>query len=172
VTAEVTPHHLALDDGRLEHLDPNLKMYPPLRSPADRSAMIAGLRDGVIDAVATDHAPHTIVEKAVPFEQAPRGVIGLETAAAIVSVALSGDQAAFFERMSIAPARIAGLARHGMLVEPGTPANLVIFDPERSWVPRVFASKSANSPFLGEELVGKVLATIHEGVVTHEEGLA
>jgi len=172
VTAEVTPHHLAIDDGRLEHLDPNLKMYPPLRSPADRSAMIAGLRDGVIDAVATDHAPHTIVEKAVPFEQAPRGVIGLETAAAIVSVALSGDQAVFFERMSIAPARIAGLARHGMLVEPGTPANLVIFDPERSWVPRVFASKSANSPFLGEELVGKVLATIHEGVVTHEEGLA
>lgn len=172
VTAEVTPHHLAIDDGRLEHLDTNLKMYPPLRSPADRAAMIAALREGVIDAVATDHAPHTIVEKAVPFEQAPRGVIGLETAAAIVSVALSGDQAVFFERMSIAPARIAGLARHGMVVETGAPANLVIFDPEQRWVPRVFASKSANSPFLGEELVGKVRATIHEGVITHEEGLA
>jgi len=170
VTAEVTPHHLALDDASLERLDPNLKMYPPLRAPADRAAVITGLRQGVIDAVATDHAPHTAAEKAVPFEQAPRGVIGLETAAALTCVALNGDQAVFFDRLSTAPARIAGLARHGMAVEPGAPANLVLFDPGQTWVPRAFASRSANSPFTGKELVGKVLMTIHDGRISYEGG--
>jgi dihydroorotase len=167
VTAEVTPHHLALEDDSLVDLDPNLKMYPPLRPAIDREAVILGLREGVIDAVATDHAPHTIAEKAVPFEEAPRGVIGLETAASVVSVALNGDQMTFFDRMSTAPARIAGLERHGGVVEPGAPANLVLFDPGRSWVPDGFASKSANSPFTGRELVGKVMATIYEGRVVY-----
>lgn len=168
VTAEVTPHHLALDDELLVDLDPNLKMYPPLRGERDRAAVVAGLRDGVIDAVATDHAPHTVAEKALPFEEAPRGVIGLETAAAVTSRALERDQIAFFDRMSSAPARIAGLARHGRTVEPGVPANLVLYDPDRKWVPGSFASKSANSPFTGMELVGKVLATIHEGRISYE----
>jgi len=171
VTAEVTPHHLALDDELLMDLDPNLKMYPPLRSATDRAEVVAGLREGVIDAVATDHAPHTAAEKAVPFEEAPRGVIGLETAAAVTSMALGRDQVAFFDRMSTAPARIAGLARHGMTVEPGIPANLVLYDSDRRWVPGTFASKSANSPFKGMELVGKVLATIHEGRISYEAEL-
>ncbi|MGH8950022.1 MAG: dihydroorotase [Acidimicrobiia bacterium] len=172
VTAEVTPHHLALDESALEHLDPNLKMYPPLRSADDRVALVDGLREGVLDAVATDHAPHTPAEKAVPFEEAPRGVIGLETAAAVVvTSALGSDQAAFFDRMSIAPARIAGLERHGNAVEPGSPANLTLFDPRRRWVPGTFASKSENSPFTGVELTGRVLATIYEGSVSYEEGL-
>jgi dihydroorotase len=169
VTCEVTPHHLALDDRSVSDLDSNLKMYPPLRGEDDRAALIAALGDGTIDAVATDHAPHTISEKQVPFEEAPRGVIGLETAAAVVSThALGGDQRLFFERMSIAPARIAGLARHGRPVAPGSPANLVLFDPGRRWVPRSFASKSANSPFAGSELTGKVLMTIRDGEITHE----
>jgi len=172
VTAEVTPHHLALDESALEDLDPNLKMYPPLRSSEDRVALVDGLREGVLDAVATDHAPHTPAEKAVPFEEAPRGVIGLETAAAVVATsALGSDQAAFFDRMSIAPARIAGLERQGNAVEPGSPANLTLFDPSRRWVPGTFASKSENSPFTGVELTGRVLTTIYEGSVTYEDGL-
>ena len=172
VTAEVTPHHLALDDSALEDLDPNFKMYPPLRGQDDCDALRTALREGVIDAVATDHAPHTAAEKAVPFEEAPRGVIGLETAAAVVaSCALGDDQAAFFDRMSVAPARIAGLDRHGSAVEAGGPANLVLFDPGHRWVPGSFSSKSQNSPFVGMELTGRVLATIFEGAFTYEEGL-
>ncbi|HEU5113072.1 MAG TPA: amidohydrolase family protein, partial [Acidimicrobiia bacterium] len=153
-------------------LDSNLKMYPPLRGPEDRAALRAALREGVIDAVATDHAPHAPAEKAVPFEEAPRGVIGLETAAAVAATHVLGDdQRAFFDRMSVAPARIAGLARQGRDVEPGSPANLVLFDPRRRWVPGSFVSKSQNSPFAGVELTGRVLATIYEGRISYEGGL-
>jgi dihydroorotase len=172
VTAEVTPHHLALDESSLEDLDPNLKMYPPLRGTEDRAALRSALREGVLDAVATDHAPHAPSEKAVPFEQAPRGVIGLETAAAVAaSFALGEDQRMFFDRMSVAPARIAGLDRQGQEVEPGSPANLVLFDPGRRWAPGPFVSKSQNSPFAGMELTGRVLATIHDGRISYEGGL-
>ena len=172
VTSEVTPHHLALDDSALEGLDPNLKMYPPLRGAEDQAALRSAIRDGVIDAIATDHAPHAPSEKAVPFEEAPRGVIGLETAAAAVaSYAVGDDQRIFFDRMSLSPARIAGLERQGREVEPGSPANLVLFDPARRWVPGSFASKSQNSPFAGMELTGRVLATIYEGRVSYEGGL-
>lgn len=168
VSAEVTPHHLYLDEAALEDLDPNLKMYPPLRSASDRETLVEALREGVIDAVATDHAPHAPAEKAVPFEEAPRGVIGLETAAAVMATVLEGDQATFFERMSRAPARIAGLERQGNAVEPGSPANLVLFAPDVRWVPTRFASKSANSPFAGIELTGRVMATIYEGSINYE----
>lgn len=171
VTSEVTPHHLALDESAVEGLDPNFKMYPPLRDADDRAALGEALRDGVIDAVATDHAPHAAAEKAVPFEEAPRGVIGLETAAGVVATfALGDDQEAFFDRLSVAPARIAGLERQGKAVEPGSPANLVLFDPARRWVPGPFASKSQNSPFAGTELTGRVLTTIFEGRITYEGG--
>jgi dihydroorotase len=173
VTAEVTPHHLALDELSLQALDPNLKMYPPLRGVEDRAALAQALRDGTIDAVATDHAPHTAAEKDVPFEEAPRGVIGLETAAAVVTThALGDDPGVFFQRMSIAPARIAGLARHGHPIQPGSPANLVLFHPARRWAPRTFASRSSNSPFVGAELTGRVMMTIREGRITHEAALA
>jgi dihydroorotase len=171
VTAEVTPHHLVLDDSALDDLDPMLKMYPPLRDAADRDSVVSALLRGVIDAVATDHAPHTFEEKAVPFEEAPRGVIGLETAASIASVALQGDQRMFFARLSVEPARIAGLSRQGIAVEPGAPANLVVFDPGRSWTVDGFESRSGNSPFLGETLKGRVMATINEGRITYEGGL-
>jgi dihydroorotase len=172
VTSEVTPHHLALDESAVERLDTRFKMYPPLRAAEDRAAVVQALREGVIDAVATDHAPHSPAEKEVPFEEAPRGVIGLETAAAVVAThALGDDPRRFFERMSITPARIAGLARQGRVVEPGSPANLVIFDPGLHWVPSSFLSKSSNSPFAGVELTGRVLATIHDGQITYEGGL-
>jgi dihydroorotase len=172
VTAEVTPHHLALDESSVDGLDSNLKMYPPLRGADDQAALRSALREGVIDAVATDHAPHAPAEKAVPFEEAPRGVIGLETAAAVVaSYALGDDQRTFFDRMSVAPARIAGLDRQGRELEPGSPANLVLFDPRRRWVPVSFVSKSQNSPFAGVELTGRVLATIYEGRISYEGGL-
>ena len=172
VTAEVTPHHLALDDTDLHVLDPNLKMYPPLRTPRDRAALVKALSDGVIDAVATDHAPHTRNEKDVPFEEAPRGLIGLETAAPVTFEALSKDIDALFERMSVAPARIGGFERHGRAVQPGEPANLVVWSPDTRWVPTTFRSKSTNSPFLGKELTGRVMATIHEGALVYEgEGI-
>src|SRR5690606_12081728 len=130
VTAEVTPHHLTFDDRLVEDLDTNLKMYPPIRSARDRDALREALADGTIDVVATDHAPHTVDEKAVGFEDAPRGVLGLETAAAAVWEIIP-DERRFFEVMSINPARIAGLERHGVPVQPGSPANLVVFDPDR-----------------------------------------
>ncbi|HIE22159.1 MAG TPA: dihydroorotase, partial [Acidimicrobiia bacterium] len=129
VTAEVTPHHLSYHEGAVEDLDPNFKMYPPLRSPADRAALRDALVEGVIDVVATDHAPHTEEEKAVSFLEAPRGVIGLETAAAVVSEIVD-DPDLLFGSLSIRPARLAGLERQGRPLAPGSPANVVVFDPD------------------------------------------
>lgn len=167
VTAEVTPHHLTLTDAECAGLDPATKMYPPLRSPKDVEALIEALRDGTIDAVATDHAPHSLDEKDVPFEEAPRGVIGLETAVPLALAALGGDVVRLFERMSIAPARIAGLADHGHAVAVGAPANLVLIDPHEAWTPLSFESKSSNSPFLGRELKGRPRATFVGGKVVY-----
>ena len=171
VTAEVTPHHLTFDDSYLFSLDTNLKMYPPIRSVSDMDALRDGLSDGTIDAVATDHAPHTNDEKAVGFEEAPRGVIGLETAAAAVWDVIPAPER-FFEVMSVNPARIVGLDRHGIAVEPGSPANLVVFDPDREWTVSSFRSRSANSPYLGRKMRGRPTVTVYEGVITYEmEGL-
>ncbi|MGI8518107.1 MAG: dihydroorotase [Acidimicrobiia bacterium] len=167
VTSEVTPHHLAFDDERVMALDPAFKMYPPLRSAADREALVSGLTDGSIDAVATDHAPHAPFETEVTFAEAPRGVIGLETAAAAVMTACSLPIETFFARMSISPAQIAQLEKQGQRVAAGSPANLVVFDPERTWTPDRFRSRSENSPFRGGTVRGMVLATIYEGRVTH-----
>jgi dihydroorotase len=164
VTCEVTPHHLSLTDRDIVGADPNFKMYPPLREPGDRAALVDGLGSGVIDVVATDHAPHTPSEKSVGFEAAPRGVIGLETALPLTLAALDGDAVAMFEVLSVRPARLAGLRRQGRRVEQGSPANLVMIDPERRWVVSGFESKSANSPFLGREMRGAVVLTVHEGV--------
>jgi dihydroorotase len=166
VTAEVTPHHLTFDETFLEGLHPDFKMYPPLRGAGDRAAVVEGLARGIIDAVATDHAPHTVEEKDVPFPEAPRGVIGLETAASATWDVL-GDRDRFFEVLSITPARIAGLGDQGQALAPGRPANLVVFDPSRNWVPDVFRSKSNNSPWRGRGLSGMVRATLHNGAITH-----
>ena len=169
VTAEVTPHHIWFDESALAELDSNFKMYPPLRTSSDRAALVAALRDGTIDIVATDHAPHTPEEKGVSFADAPRGVIGLETAAGAIWPTLD-DPDRFFTVMSSAPARLIGADDHGFPISPGSPANLVIFDPEHHWSPDSFRSRSSNSPFLGSQLQGKVRATVRQGNVVYEEG--
>ena len=169
VTAEVTPHHLSFDRELAEPGNPNFKMYPPLRSAEDREALVAGLADGAIDVVATDHAPHTDEEKGLGWEEAPRGVIGLETAAAAVWEAL-GDPARLFTVLSSEPARIAGLTDQGRPLREGGAANIVVFDPRMSWVPGRFASRSANSPYRGRPMRGMAVATVHRGRVTHRAG--
>ena len=169
VTAEVTPHHLSFDDSFLAGLDADFKMYPPLRGDGDRLALIEGLRSEVIDVVATDHAPHLREEKQVAFRDAPRGVIGLETAAAATWMALE-DRDRFFSSLSTRPAEILGLGHQGRAIRPGAPANLVVFDPSAEWVADRFRSKSSNSPHQGRKMKGQVRATVHGGeVVYHSE---
>ena len=152
-SGEVTPHHLCLTDEAVRSLDPNLKMNPPLRTAVDRDVLIEALLDGTIEAVATDHAPHSREEKDVPFEAAPFGVIGLETAFASLYTALVEPGLVpleiLLERMSAGPARIFGLDRPRIAV--GAPANLVLLSPDATWKVREdrFKSKSANSWLLG-----------------------
>jgi dihydroorotase len=170
VTAEVAPHHLSFDHRLVESMDGVAKMYPPLRTPDDRDALREALRSGVIDAVATDHAPHSSNEKDVPFEEAPRGVIGLETAAAATHTDVGLDPNDFFDRLSVRPAAIAQLDAHGRWPEVGGDATLTVFHPEREvTVGPVFRSKSSNSPWVGQRLRGAVLATLLRGTITHRE---
>ncbi len=170
VTAEVTPHHLAFDHRAVLETDPVFKMMPPLRAPEDVAALRSALRAGIVDMVATDHAPHASHEKDVPFEEAPNGVIGLEWAGAIVRTCVGLDAEAFFDRLSTAPARLAGFEHQGGPVRVGGAANLTVFDPERTWVPEGTVSRATNTPYLGMELRGRVVATIHRGRVTAREG--
>jgi dihydroorotase len=166
-TAEVTPHHLCLTDEAVRGLDPNTKMNPPLRGEDDRKALLSALRDGAISAVATDHAPHARQEKDVPFEEAPFGVIGLETAFAALHthLVLAGELplATLFERMSGGPARVFGLDEP--TIEVGARANLVVLDLDAEWTVTAdgFRSLSANSWLLGETLRGRVVRTIADG---------
>jgi dihydroorotase len=175
VTAEVTPHHLALIDEDLSGYDTNLKVNPPIRSIEDRDALRAGLADGTIDAVATDHAPHAVEDKEQEFDLSPPGAIGLETALAVVLTDLVKPGLLKLERaveaMSVEPARILRAEDHGGPIEVGRPANLVAFDPEAEWtVEAPFASKSRNSAFLGRTLNGKVIHTIYRGELIVHEG--
>ena len=171
-TAEVTPHHLCLTDEAVRSLDPNVKMNPPLRAADDRAALVGALRDGTIACVATDHAPHAREEKEVPFEAAPFGVTGLETAFAALYTHLVRPGLVrletLLERMSAGPARAYGL--EPPRIAAGAPANLVLLDLERAW--RVdaerFHSLSANSWLLGERLAGQVRLTVAAGRVVHE----
>jgi dihydroorotase len=168
-TGEVAPHHLCLTDEAVRTLDANLKMNPPLRSAEDRAALIEAVRDGTIEAIATDHAPHARHEKEVPFEAAPFGVTGLETAFAALYTNLVEPGLlpleTLLERMSSGPARIYGLERPRIAV--GSPANLVLLDTAATW--RVeeggFRSRSANSWLLGETLKGRVRLTVAAGKV-------
>jgi dihydroorotase len=167
VTAEVTPHHLVLDHRAVESMDPVYKMYPPLRTPDDVAALVDALRDGTIDAVATDHAPHAAFEKDVTFEEAPRGVIGLETAAAIVQASVGLDQASFFDRMAVAPAEVLG--EPAGLIGIGS-TDVIVFDPNAEWDYQRPRSKSANSPWLDQALRGKVLGVFTgSGLVSNAE---
>jgi dihydroorotase len=166
-TAEVTPHHLCLTDEAIRSLDPNLKMNPPLRSASDRTALIEGLKDGTIVAIATDHAPHARHEKDVPFEAAPFGVTGLETAfAALYSQLVEPGLVPLevvLERMSTGPARAYGLDEPRIAV--GATANLVLLDLNASYrvTEEMFRSRSVNSWLLGATVKGKVRATIAAG---------
>jgi len=171
VTAEVTPHHLAFDHHAAEGTDPVYKMLPPLRSKADRDALRRGLQDGTIDIVGTDHAPHAGHEDEVPWEQAPNGVIGLEWAAAVVNTFVGLDQRDFFDRLSIAPARIGRIEGQGLVPDVGQPANLTVFDPDATWTPATTVSRSENSPYFGLELRGKPMATIYCGELTARDGV-
>ncbi len=174
-SAEATPHHLCLTDDVLRSLDPNMKMNPPLRSEDDRHALLDALRDGTIAAIATDHAPHSPEEKDVPFEAAPFGVIGLETAFAALYTTLVEPGILTLEtvlqRMSAGPAGIFGLDRPRIAV--GAPANLTLIDLGGSWRVKAsgFRSRSANSWLIGERLRSRITLTVAAGRTVFESGI-
>jgi dihydroorotase len=174
ITAEATPHHLALTDDALAGYDTNFKMNPPLRTEADRRALIAGLRDGTLDCISTDHAPHTDYEKDKEFDYAPNGILGLETALAVsldVLVRRSRFKLArVVDLMTRQPARILGLPA-GTLA-PGAAADVCLFDPAEPWTYDAKAgfSKSSNSPWHGRTLTGRVKTTIVGGRVAYAHG--
>ena len=175
ITAEVTPHHLSLDETRLTTFNTVFKVNPPLRSLADIAALRAGIVDGTIDALATDHAPHPRRDKELTLDQAPPGMLGLETALGVALGVLDVSLTQLVRIMSIHPAQIAGIAdRHGRDIEPGAPANLVVFDPNAKWQvePETLASKSRNTPYVGMTLRGKVRHTIFNGDITVLHGEA
>jgi dihydroorotase len=177
VTAEVAPHHLVFTDDDLITYDTNLKVNPPLRGSEDRDALRAGVADGTIDAIATDHAPHAVEEKEAEFDQAPPGTIGLETALAAMLTDLVAPGVLpigrVVEAMSTVPARILAAGDHGGPIEAGRPANLVVFDAAAEWIVEApFASKSRNSAFLGRTLRGRVVHTVLRGELTVTDGKA
>ena len=171
-SGEVTPHHLVLTEDAVRTLDTNVKMNPPLRAETDRIALVEALRDGTIEAVATDHAPHARHEKEVPFEAAPFGVTGLETAFAVLYTELVEPGllplATLLERMSAGPARIFGLERPR--IAAGARANLVLIDPDGMTHVREerFRSRSANSWLLGRTLKSRIAMTVAAGAVVSE----
>ena len=173
VTAEATPHHFSLTEDAVLEKGTMAKMNPPLRTQADRYAIIEGLKDGAIDIIATDHAPHSAEEKAKPFAEAPSGIIGLETALAlgITNLVRKGHLTLMqlIEKMSLNPAKLYKLDK-GAITE-GADADLVIFNEGERWrVGPKFVSKAANTPFAGEDLYGKVKYTICAGNVVYEDG--
>ena len=166
VTAEAAPHHFVLDHSAMAAYDPVFKVNPPLRTPADVAAVRAGLADGTLDAIATDHAPHAQEAKEAPFDEAPPGMLGLETALALALGELGLPIEAVLALFSWRPARIAGLsASHGGPVAPGRPANLCVVDPAAVWVvePERLASRSRNTPYAGRKLTGRVRHTVLRG---------
>jgi dihydroorotase len=171
-SGEATPHHLCLTEDAVRTLDPNMKMNPPLRTPDDRAALVEALREGTIAAIATDHAPHSPEEKDVPFEAAPFGVTGLETAFSALYTMLVEPGLlpleTVLERMSAGPAAIFGLERPRIAV--GAPANLTLIDTNASWrvKPSAFRSRSFNSWLLGKRLRGRVKLTIAAGATVFE----
>jgi dihydroorotase len=172
VTCEVTPHHFSLTDGDVGDYDTNYKMNPPLRSAEDREAILAGLADGTIDAIATDHAPHASHEKLVEFERAMFGITGLETALGLAITHLHREHRISLTRIvelfTEGPARVVDLRGRGTLVR-GSYADVTIFDPKKRWTFEVAKSRSRsrNSPFDGAQLTGKVVATIVGGRIVY-----
>lgn len=172
VTCEVTPHHFTLIDEDVGEYDSNRKMNPPLRSAADREAILVALTDGTVDAIATDHAPHTLHEKHMEFERAPFGVTGLETALGLAITRLHREHkiplARIVELFTAGPARVLGLTGRGTLAR-SSHADVTIFDPKKRWTFEVAKSRSRshNSPFDGWQLMGKVVATIVGGAIVY-----
>jgi dihydroorotase len=169
VTAEATPHHFTLTDAAVRTFDTNTKMNPPLRTEEDVAAIRRGLRDGTIDAIASDHAPHSFDEKEVEYTAAPFGIVGLETALglAVTELLLNGvlSLSQIVEKLSVNPRRILGIPP--VDVSEGEPANLTIFDPAAKWIvdPRTFRSRSRNTPFGGMTLTGKPVGVVNHGEI-------
>jgi dihydroorotase len=175
VTAEATPHHFTLTDACCAGYDPVFKVNPPLRTEADVAAVRAGLADGTLDAIATDHAPHEPERKELPFDEAPPGMLGLETALALALTELEIPLADVLALLSWRPAAIAGVEpAHGGVLEAGRPANLCVVDPNATWVvdPTQLASRARNTPYAGRQLRGKVRHTIYNGEVVVQDGEA
>jgi len=175
VTAEATPHHLSLTDEALSGYSALYKVNPPLRTMDDVEAVRAGVADGTIDAIATDHAPHAPETKERPLDQAPPGMLGLETALGVSLAVLDMPLADVVAALSWKPAAIAGIGdRHGRPIAPGEPANLTVFDPERAWevVPAQLASKSSNTPYVGVPLRGRTTHTVLDGELVVRDGKA
>ena len=172
IHAEATPHHFTLTDEAVLKYGSLAKMNPPLREEKDRIAIIEGLKDGTIDLIATDHAPHSAEEKAKePMWTAPSGIIGLETSLAlgITSLLKPGHltMMELLEKMTSNPAALYKLP--GGSIEVDAPADFVVFDPDKTWVPGEVLSKSNNTPFTGMEMTGKVIYTICGGEVVYQE---
>ena len=175
VTAEATTHHFTLTDAACASYDPVFKVHPPLRTDADVRAVREGLADGTIDAIATDHAPHAAHAKELPFDQAPPGMLGLETAFSLALGESGLDLPKVLALLSWKPAAIAGVAdRHGAPVVPGVPANLCVVDPDETWTVSgaAMASLSSNTPYEGRSLRGRVRHTIRAGVPVVVDGEA
>ncbi|WP_433365600.1 dihydroorotase [Actinoplanes sp. CA-142083] len=174
VTAEVTPHHLLLTDELAASYDPVFKVNPPLRTAADVAALREALVEGVIDVVATDHAPHAVEDKECEWAYARPGMLGLETALSIVISVLGERWDLIADRMSRTPARIAGLTGHGTDLAAGSPANLTLVDPSARRVvdPSELASRSRNTPYTGTTLPGRIVATFLRGEPTVLDGKA
>jgi len=175
ITAEVTPHHLALQDELLRGFNPLFKVNPPLRTADDIAALKVGLLDGTIDAVATDHAPHAAHTKEQPLDSAPPGMLGLETALAVLNTAVNIDPRRIAEVMSWNPARIAGVAeRQGRPIAVGEPANIAVWDTSTVWTVSKddLASRSKNTPYHGMEVRGRVRHTMFRGELVVQEGKA
>lgn len=183
ITFEVAPHHFTLDETSCESFDPLFKVHPPLRARSDVEALREALQMGVVDAVATDHAPHAPETKDLAFDDAPAGMLGLEHAASLTYEALGSmpDPLLFFSLLSRGPARIAQLRSadtrvrhfaHGGDIKVGEDANIVVFDPEVRWTAQNSAlhGKSLNNPYDGRELLGKVRTTIAKGALVVHEG--
>jgi dihydroorotase len=176
VTAEVTPHHLFLTDELVRSYDPRYKVNPPLRTQDDVDALRQGLADGTIDAVATDHAPHSLEDKDCEWAAAAMGMVGLETAVGVVAAAMVDtgllDWAGVADRMSVRPARIGRLAGQGRPLDVGEPGNVTLVDPDTSYTvdPRTMASRSRNTPYAGLALNARPVATYLRGRLTASDG--
>ena len=174
VTAEACPHHFTLTDDALKSFDTCAKVNPPLRTKEDVEAIKEGLKDGTIDCIATDHAPHTREDKEADLDHAPCGMVGLETAVGLVATELVASKALSWskvaEKMSTMPAKIMGLTQKGAIME-GMDGDITIIDPKAAWTVREsdFVSKSNNSPFIGRKLTGRVKTTICDGKIVFQD---